>query len=207
MCAFWRPINTYFFLICRSAFRWSEIDSWFGCINRSMWNYRWWRLVAWPGYFRRRSKDVGWTHIIRLSLCGNRSFWWGIKEGRSIEYARHKTHAWTVQNIQETWRKWNRFKCSCISGCHATWLDFSQLFCYVSTSYCHLQEKMLMEKPYPPPADPHKIIKSVEFLDDDVVNAMTKRFVLNLRESANVFSQFNDFFLFLCASFALLPKK
>lgn len=55
--------------------------------------------------------------------------------------------------------------------------DFKNLllFCHVSTSYCHLHEKLLLEKPYPPPADPHKIIKCVEWLDDDVVNAMTDK--------------------------------
>lgn len=35
-----------------------------------------------------------------------------------------------------------------------------------------------MEKPYAPPADPHKIIRSIEWLDEDVVNAMTKQYVL-----------------------------
>lgn len=49
------------------------------------------------------------------------------------------------------------------------------MFAYMSTSYCHLQEKMLMEKPYDPPADPHKIIKSVEYLEENEVEAMTKR--------------------------------
>lgn len=49
------------------------------------------------------------------------------------------------------------------------------LFCHVSTAYCHLNEKLLLEKSYPPPADPEKIIKSVEWLDDDVVDAMTPR--------------------------------
>lgn len=34
-----------------------------------------------------------------------------------------------------------------------------------------------MEKPYAPPADPHKIIKSIEWLDDEVVDAMTKQYV------------------------------
>lgn len=32
-----------------------------------------------------------------------------------------------------------------------------------------------MEKPYAPPADPHKIIKAIEWLDNDVVNAMTEK--------------------------------
>ncbi|KMQ92013.1 fatty acyl-reductase [Lasius niger] len=45
----------------------------------------------------------------------------------------------------------------------------------VSTAYCHLEEKVLYEKTYPPPADPHKVIKCVEWMDDDVVEAMTDK--------------------------------
>lgn len=50
-----------------------------------------------------------------------------------------------------------------------------QLFAHMSTSYCHLNEKMLLEKPYAPPADPHKIIGVVEALDEAVVHSMTKK--------------------------------
>ncbi|XP_076277547.1 putative fatty acyl-CoA reductase CG5065 [Lasioglossum baleicum] len=50
-----------------------------------------------------------------------------------------------------------------------------KLFAHVSTAYCHLEEKVLGEKPYPPPADPHKIIKCVEWMDDQVVEAMTDK--------------------------------
>uniref|UniRef100_A0A182M294 Fatty acyl-CoA reductase n=1 Tax=Anopheles culicifacies TaxID=139723 RepID=A0A182M294_9DIPT len=49
------------------------------------------------------------------------------------------------------------------------------MFGYVSTSYCHLNEKLLLEKPYPPPADPHKVIKAVEWLEEGVVDGMTKK--------------------------------
>lgn len=48
------------------------------------------------------------------------------------------------------------------------------LFAHVSTSYCHLNEKMLMEKPYPAPTDPHKIIRAIEWMDDDVANSITR---------------------------------
>ncbi|XP_063978990.1 putative fatty acyl-CoA reductase CG5065 [Diachasmimorpha longicaudata] len=50
-----------------------------------------------------------------------------------------------------------------------------KLFAHISTAYCHLEEKVLQEKPYPPPADPHKIIKCVEWMEDDVVEAMTDK--------------------------------
>lgn len=49
------------------------------------------------------------------------------------------------------------------------------MFAYISTSYCHLHEKLLMEKPYPPPADPNKIIKLVQYLDNAEVELMTKQ--------------------------------
>lgn len=54
------------------------------------------------------------------------------------------------------------------------------LFAHISTAYCHLEEKVLGEKPYPPPADPHKIIKCVEWMDDDVVEAMTDKILGHL---------------------------
>ena len=83
------------------------------------------------------------------------------------------------------------------------------LFAHISTAYCHLDEKVslvyfykifliiridgsgikklsfftmikiLHEKTYPPPADPHKIIKCVEWMDDDVVEAMTDKILGN----------------------------
>ncbi|KAJ8687687.1 hypothetical protein QAD02_023481, partial [Eretmocerus hayati] len=53
-----------------------------------------------------------------------------------------------------------------------------ELFAHISTAYCHLEEKVLGEKPYPPPSDPHKIIKCVEWMEDDVVEAMTDK-ILN----------------------------
>ncbi|XP_044017829.1 putative fatty acyl-CoA reductase CG5065 [Aphidius gifuensis] len=55
-----------------------------------------------------------------------------------------------------------------------------EMFAHISTAYCHLEEKVLEEKPYPPPADPHKIIKCVEWMDDDVVEAMTAKILGNL---------------------------
>ncbi|XP_061728068.1 putative fatty acyl-CoA reductase CG5065 [Cydia pomonella] len=47
------------------------------------------------------------------------------------------------------------------------------LFVHISTAYCHLHEKLLEEKPYPPPADPHKIIQIMEWMDDATVAAVT----------------------------------
>ncbi|XP_026472331.1 putative fatty acyl-CoA reductase CG5065 [Ctenocephalides felis] len=55
-----------------------------------------------------------------------------------------------------------------------------KMFAHVSTSYCHLHEKVLLEKPYDPPANPHDIIKCVEWMDEDLVNSMTKKILGNL---------------------------
>lgn len=45
---------------------------------------------------------------------------------------------------------------------------------HVSTAYAHLGERILYEKPYPPPADPYDVIRKVEWLEEGVVEAMTK---------------------------------
>nr|QGV11526.1 FAR9 [Tetrastichus brontispae] len=55
-----------------------------------------------------------------------------------------------------------------------------ELFAHISTAYCHLEEKVLGEKPYPPPSDPHKIIKCVEWMEDEVVEAMTDKILGDL---------------------------
>ncbi|XP_049840834.1 putative fatty acyl-CoA reductase CG5065 [Schistocerca gregaria] len=53
-------------------------------------------------------------------------------------------------------------------------------FVYISTAYCHLEEKVLHEKAYPPPADPHKTIKFCENMSDEICNSMTKSVLGNL---------------------------
>ncbi|KAL1502675.1 hypothetical protein ABEB36_007788 [Hypothenemus hampei] len=50
-----------------------------------------------------------------------------------------------------------------------------QVFAHVSTAYCHLNERILYEKPYPPPADPHKVIKTVEWLPDEIIDQITPK--------------------------------
>ncbi|KAL0280988.1 UNVERIFIED_CONTAM: hypothetical protein PYX00_002124 [Menopon gallinae] len=54
-----------------------------------------------------------------------------------------------------------------------------ELFVYVSTAYCHLEEKVLEEKGYAPYCDPHELIKTVEWMDDDIVNSMTRKILGN----------------------------
>ncbi|XP_063219802.1 putative fatty acyl-CoA reductase CG5065 [Bacillus rossius redtenbacheri] len=48
-------------------------------------------------------------------------------------------------------------------------------FVHLSTSYCHLHEKVLYEKTYPPPADPHEIIECMETMDDAAACKVTKK--------------------------------
>ncbi|KAK4878208.1 hypothetical protein RN001_010714 [Aquatica leii] len=60
-------------------------------------------------------------------------------------------------------------------------LDFAKecrklsVFNHVSTAYCHLHEKVLYEKAYPPPADPHMIIKLVEWMDEKIIDSITQQ--------------------------------
>lgn len=61
--------------------------------------------------------------------------------------------------------------------------ELLQMFGHMSTAYCHLNESFLLEKPYDPPADPVKIIKSVELLHEDEVELMAKKILGNLPNS------------------------
>uniref|UniRef100_A0A0A9WQG7 Fatty acyl-CoA reductase n=1 Tax=Lygus hesperus TaxID=30085 RepID=A0A0A9WQG7_LYGHE len=50
-----------------------------------------------------------------------------------------------------------------------------KLFVYVSTAYCHLDQKVLEEKLYPSPMDPHKVIKSCELMDEELVEKVGEK--------------------------------
>ncbi|CAG4949395.1 unnamed protein product [Parnassius apollo] len=58
-----------------------------------------------------------------------------------------------------------------------------KLFVHISTAYCHLQEKLLEEKPYPPPADPHKVIQTVEWMDEESIALLTPKLLSKLPNS------------------------
>lgn len=45
----------------------------------------------------------------------------------------------------------------------------------MSTAYCHLEQKVLEEKSYPPHCNPHDLIKTMEWMDDDVAESLTKK--------------------------------
>ncbi|CAG9767775.1 unnamed protein product [Ceutorhynchus assimilis] len=53
-------------------------------------------------------------------------------------------------------------------------------FIHVSTAYCHLSERILYEIPYPPPADPHKVIQAVEWLSDDIIDSITPKILQDI---------------------------
>lgn len=50
-----------------------------------------------------------------------------------------------------------------------------KIFSHMSTAYCHLHERVLYEKVYPPPADPYHVIKTVEWLSDDIIDVITPK--------------------------------
>ncbi|CAB3257576.1 unnamed protein product [Arctia plantaginis] len=58
-----------------------------------------------------------------------------------------------------------------------------KLFIHISTSYCHLQEKLLEEKAYPPPADPHHIIQAMEWMDTETIKTVTPKLLNKLPNS------------------------
>nr|ARD71193.1 fatty acyl reductase [Spodoptera exigua] len=58
-----------------------------------------------------------------------------------------------------------------------------KVFIHISTAYCHLHEKLLEEKPYPPPADPHQIIQAVEWMDEETIANMTPKLLNKLPNS------------------------
>ncbi|XP_044764592.1 fatty acyl-CoA reductase 1-like [Coccinella septempunctata] len=54
-----------------------------------------------------------------------------------------------------------------------------QVFQYISTAYCHMEEAELFEKVYDPPADPHKIIKICEWLRKEEIDLLAPRLLGN----------------------------
>lgn len=52
-----------------------------------------------------------------------------------------------------------------------------QVFVHISTAYCHLEEKVLEEKAYEPPADPMQIIRTCELIDEELLNSMSKKYI------------------------------
>ncbi|KAG5888820.1 hypothetical protein JTB14_016022 [Gonioctena quinquepunctata] len=50
-----------------------------------------------------------------------------------------------------------------------------KVFIHLSTAYCHLHERVLYEKVYPPPADPHHVIKTVEWMEDEIIDSITPK--------------------------------
>ncbi|KAJ3667018.1 hypothetical protein Zmor_002429 [Zophobas morio] len=54
------------------------------------------------------------------------------------------------------------------------------VFAYLSTAYCHLKERILYEKTYPPPADPDKVIKACEWLNQETLECITNKILKDI---------------------------
>ncbi|XP_065172746.1 fatty acyl-CoA reductase 1-like [Atheta coriaria] len=54
-----------------------------------------------------------------------------------------------------------------------------QLFCHVSSAYCHVHERIIYEKAYDPPADPGKIVEICENLSEADLSAFTHKILDN----------------------------
>lgn len=52
---------------------------------------------------------------------------------------------------------------------------YFQALIHVSTAYCNCDREEVAEVIYPPPYDPEKIIQSMEWMDDDLIEAITPR--------------------------------
>lgn len=51
------------------------------------------------------------------------------------------------------------------------------LFCHISTAYCHLDEKFLLERPYSPPIDPHEFMNNINQLSESEAEIYKKKFI------------------------------
>jgi fatty acyl-CoA reductase len=50
---------------------------------------------------------------------------------------------------------------------------------HVSTAYANCERDEINEIIYPPPADPHKLVQSVEWMNDDIINTITPELIGN----------------------------
>lgn len=61
---------------------------------------------------------------------------------------------------------------SLIVLCACCW---AQALIHVSTAYCNCDREEVNEVIYPPPYDPEKIIQCMEWMDDDLIQALTPK--------------------------------
>ena len=52
---------------------------------------------------------------------------------------------------------------------------WAQALIHVSTAYCNCDREEVNEVIYPPPYDPEKIIQCMEWMDDDLIQALTPK--------------------------------
>ncbi|XP_047097438.1 putative fatty acyl-CoA reductase CG5065 isoform X1 [Schistocerca piceifrons] len=61
--------------------------------------------------------------------------------------------------------------------CHK--MDKLEALVHVSTAYCNCDRSEVSEMVYPPPADPEKIVECVEWMDEDLLDAITPKIIGN----------------------------
>lgn len=54
-----------------------------------------------------------------------------------------------------------------------------ELFIHVSTAYAFPHEKILYEKPYPPPANPNEVLNGLSWISDDALEGFSKKILGN----------------------------
>lgn len=54
----------------------------------------------------------------------------------------------------------------------------SQAFVHFSTAFCHPEQKVLEEKLYPSPANPHDVMRAMEWMDDETIRLLTPKYVV-----------------------------
>ncbi|NXE88224.1 FACR1 reductase, partial [Menura novaehollandiae] len=59
--------------------------------------------------------------------------------------------------------------------CLAQRMKNLEVFMHISTAYAYCNRKQIEEVVYPPPVDPRKLIDSLEWMDDDLVNDITPK--------------------------------
>jgi alcohol-forming fatty acyl-CoA reductase len=62
--------------------------------------------------------------------------------------------------------------------CSLRLMVWLQAFIHLSTAFCHPETLVLEETTYDPPYEPEDMIKSVRWMNDDMLNELTKKYVM-----------------------------
>lgn len=61
-------------------------------------------------------------------------------------------------------------------------------FVHFSTAFCHPEQKVLEEKLYPSPANPHDVMRAMEWMDDETIRLLTPK-ILGLHPNSYTFTK------------------